>query len=63
MRIVYDVVPYATGTKDHIPSRLERFFASSTIKKSPHGWFCGSTARKILVNYGFLPTVECGLGS
>jgi ABC-type phosphate transport system substrate-binding protein len=62
-RIVYDVVPYATGTKDHIPSRLERFFASSTIKKSTHGWFCGSTARKILVNYGFLPTVECGLGS
>jgi ABC-type phosphate transport system substrate-binding protein len=60
-RIVYDVVPYATATKDHIPARLERFFASSHAKTK--GWFCGTQARKILINYGFLPTVECGIGS
>jgi ABC-type phosphate transport system substrate-binding protein len=60
-RIVYDVVPYSTSTRDHIPSRLERYFASSRAKTK--GYFCGTAARKILVNYGFLPTVECGIGS
>lgn len=60
-RIVFDVVPYSTTTKDHIPSRLEPFFASSRAKTK--GYFCGTAARKILIDYGFLPTVECGIGS
>jgi ABC-type phosphate transport system substrate-binding protein len=59
-RLVYDVVPFSTSTSNHIPSRLQRFFAPAGAKTP--GYFCGAAARKILINYGFLPTLECGIG-
>jgi ABC-type phosphate transport system substrate-binding protein len=63
LRPLYDVVFWA-GTKDNIPSRLEPIFASATIRHSPKGWFCSSKAAKqAIVNYGFLVTPLCGLGS
>jgi hypothetical protein len=59
-RLVYDVVPTA-NTSNHIPSRLQRFLDPASNKKAP-GYFCGAAAKKILINYGFLPTPECGIG-
>jgi len=61
-RLVYDVVPSGT-TANRIPSRLQPFFnPATTAKGKVSGYFCGATARKILVSYGFLPTPECGIG-
>lgn len=62
MRIVYDVVRYSTGTANHIPSYLEKFFAASTA--TVKGWVCSnSTATTDIKHYGFLPTPLCGLTS
>ena len=58
LRFVFDVVPFATNTPDHIPANLEPFFASSHAKVK--GFFCGSSAATILKNYGFLPVASCG---
>jgi ABC-type phosphate transport system substrate-binding protein len=61
VRTVYDVVRFATATKDHIPSYLEPFFASKTASKK--GWICSSSrAHTDLINYGFLPSPLCGIG-
>lgn len=62
MRTVYDVVRYTTGTPDHIPGYMEKFFASSTA--ATKGWICNSTTGKNdLKKYGFLNTPLCGVGS
>ena len=64
LRPLYDVVWYATKSTngDHIPNRLEPFFASATSKVK--GWFCAnSEARQAIVDYGFLTTPLCGFGS
>ena len=53
-RFLFNVVPYATNTKDHIPAYLEKFFGRT-------GYFCKSTT--ILKNYGDEPTAACGLTS
>jgi ABC-type phosphate transport system substrate-binding protein len=58
LRFVFDVVPFATNTPDHIPATLEPFFASSHAKVK--GFFCSSAAATILKNYGFLPVASCG---
>ena len=56
---ITDVVRWAS-TADHIPSYLERFFASA----SRHGWICSSRqALQDIRNYGFLTTPFCGTGS
>ena len=61
VRTVYDVVRFATGTADHIPGHVERFFASATA--STKGWICSTKrARTDLLSYGFLPTPLCGRG-
>jgi hypothetical protein len=65
-RSLYDVVWYAHGnaSSDHdgIPTSLERFFAPASRVKVK-GWFCSNKeAQQAIVNYGFLKTVECGLG-
>lgn len=61
-RALYDVVFWTGATRDHIPSRLERFFASARAKVK--GWFCASAvAKKDITNYGFLTTAACGTGS
>jgi ABC-type phosphate transport system substrate-binding protein len=60
-RFVFDVVPYSTSTSNHIPGNEQRFFASN---RSPRpGWFCRNAAKKILIDYGFLPTPLCGTTS
>ena len=60
---MYAVVPYDTGTTDHIPGpskprggiNLEQFFAAG-------GWTCKNPqAIKDLKAYGFLPLGTCGL--
>jgi hypothetical protein len=64
LRPLYDVVWYATAStnRDHIPNRLEPFFASAT--KKVKGWFCANKqAQQAIVNYGFLTTKLCGFGS
>ena len=66
-RPLYDVVWYAKGTasSDHdgIPTYLEQFFAPARGVKVK-GWFCANKqAQKDIVNYGFLTTPECGLGT
>jgi len=64
LRPLYDVVWYATRSTngDHIPNRLEPFFASA--KSKVKGWFCANKqAQQAVVNYGFLTTRLCGFGS
>jgi len=64
LRPLYDLVWYATKSTngDHIPNRLEPFFASATSKVK--GWFCANKeAQQAIVNYGFLTTKLCGFGS
>jgi ABC-type phosphate transport system substrate-binding protein len=51
-RFLYDVVRYATNTRDHIPSYLEKYFGHK-------GYFCGQS--KVLAAYGFEPTALCGV--
>jgi hypothetical protein len=50
-RFLYDVVRFATNTKDHIPSYLEKFFGSK-------GFFCKQV--KVMAAYGFETTPACG---
>jgi hypothetical protein len=50
-RELYVVVPYATNTKSHIPSNLEKFFGST-------GYFCKNTA--VVNDYGFEADPHCG---
>jgi ABC-type phosphate transport system substrate-binding protein len=59
VRTVFAVVRWS-ATADHIPAYLDKFFGSA----GRHGWVCSNaTARKDLINYGFLPTPFCGTGS
>ena len=58
---LYDVVRYSTTTSDHIPSYLEPYFASATA--SVKGYACATAQQTVIKDYGFLPTVLCGLGS
>jgi ABC-type phosphate transport system substrate-binding protein len=60
-RFVFDVVPYSTSTSNHIPANEQQFFAPARGRHP--GWFCGPKGRKILINYGFLPTPLCGTTS
>ena len=47
-RTLFDVVKFATGTSDHMPSRFHKFFGHN-------GWVCKSTKAKAdLRHYGFL---------
>jgi ABC-type phosphate transport system substrate-binding protein len=56
VRTVFAVVRWA-ATPDNIPRYLDGIFGR-------HGFVCTSkTARKDLINYGFLPTPFCGTGS
>jgi ABC-type phosphate transport system substrate-binding protein len=58
---IYDVVRWAR-TPDNIPGYLEKIFASARAKVK--GWACTfKTARQDVINYGFLPTPLCGLGT
>jgi ABC-type phosphate transport system substrate-binding protein len=50
-RALYIVVPFASGTKDHIPANLEKFFGK-------RGYFCKQTT--VIKNYGFEPDPVCG---
>jgi ABC-type phosphate transport system substrate-binding protein len=53
-RFLYNVVRYAVGTRDHIPSYLRGFFSSG-------GWVCTSALARIDIPlYGFLRTPLCG---
>jgi ABC-type phosphate transport system substrate-binding protein len=53
-RTLYNVVNYATGTKDHISKKLEGIFGST-------GYLCKSpAAKKAIVDYGFVVTPLCG---
>jgi ABC-type phosphate transport system substrate-binding protein len=66
-RSIYDLVWFAKGnaSSDHdgIPTYLERFFAPASRVKVK-GWFCGNKeAQQAIVDYGFLKTLECGLGT
>ncbi len=66
-RAIYDVVWFAHGnaSSDHdgIPTYLERFFAPASRVKVK-GWFCSNKeAQQAIVSYGFLKTLECGLGT
>ncbi len=64
LRPLYDVVWYSvkSANGDHIPNRLEPFFASATSKVK--GWFCANKeAQQAIVNYGFLTTKLCGFGA
>jgi len=62
VRTVYVVVRFSTGTSNHIPKSLQKFFDSKTA--ATKGWVCANaTAHKDLINYGFLPTPFCGTGS
>jgi ABC-type phosphate transport system substrate-binding protein len=56
-RTVYNVVPYVTGTPDHISKKLEGMFGRG-------GYLCKSgTAKAIIQNYGFVPFALCGATS
>jgi ABC-type phosphate transport system substrate-binding protein len=57
-RFLYDVVPYATNTSNHIPSNLQRFFDSSKSKVA--GFFCSKKQVATIEDYGFLPSSACG---
>src|SRR5262249_20442506 len=61
-RALFDVVFWVGSTPDHIPSRLERFFAAARAKVK--GWFCASArAKKDITDYGFLTSAARGTGS
>ncbi len=65
MRPLYDIVWYATKSinGDHIPNRLEPFFAAA-IGVKVKGWFCSNKAAKQAIeDYGFLVSPECGFTS
>jgi ABC-type phosphate transport system substrate-binding protein len=65
MRPLYDIVWYATKSinGDHIPGRLEPFFAAA-IGVRVKGWFCSNkTAKQAIEDYGFLVSPECGFTS
>jgi ABC-type phosphate transport system substrate-binding protein len=65
MRPLYDIVWYATKSVngDHIPNRLEPFFAAA-IGVKVKGWFCSNkTAKQAIEDYGFLVSPECGFTS
>ncbi len=48
VRTLFEVVPYATSTTDHIPAYLEPFIGHK-------GWICANaTARTDLLDYGFI---------
>jgi len=56
-RTVYNILRWGASTKDHIDTRLEKFFSS----KAMHGYLCTSpTATAAIKNYGFIPTPLCG---
>ena len=55
-RFLYDVVPYAAGTANHIPANLAGFFSKT-------GWFCSSARGSVIRDYGFLTTPLCGFTS
>jgi|SRR5215469_2538751 len=62
IRTVFEVVRFSSSTANHIPSNLEKFFASST--NTVKGWVCtNSTAKTDIRNYGFLTTPFCGVAS
>jgi hypothetical protein len=52
-RFLYDVVPFATNTSNHIPTDLEKWFGAKGGAS-----FCKQT--KVLEAYGFEPTSLCG---
>jgi ABC-type phosphate transport system substrate-binding protein len=53
-RKLFEVVRFATGTRDHIPAYLEPFFGA-------RGWVCtNATAKADLLNYGFVILPTCG---
>ena len=53
-RTVYNVVPYAAGTSDHISKKLEGVLGKN-------GYLCKSgTAKAIIQNYGFVNYPLCG---
>jgi ABC-type phosphate transport system substrate-binding protein len=56
-RTVYNVLRWGATTRDHIDTRLEKFFSSKAL----HGYLCTSpTATAAIKNYGFIPTPLCG---
>jgi ABC-type phosphate transport system substrate-binding protein len=54
-RYLYNVVPYASNTKNHIPSNLQRFFnpSSGPYAKKVKGYFCSKAAQAVIADYGF----------
>jgi ABC-type phosphate transport system substrate-binding protein len=53
-RTLFEVVRFATNTRDHIPAYLEPFFGA-------HGYVCSAAqARADLLNYGFIIKSTCG---
>jgi ABC-type phosphate transport system substrate-binding protein len=53
-RKLFEVVRFATGTRDHIPAYLEPFFGA-------RGWVCtNATAKADLLHYGFVILPTCG---
>ena len=53
-RFLYNVVPFYSKTADHIAPRLERFFGRK-------GFFCNKKEKSVLIAYGFMPTLACGV--
>jgi len=52
-RFLYNVVPYAPGTSNHIPSNLEALLSSGSGKHP--GFFCSKGQQATIEQYGFLP--------
>ena len=54
-RYLYDVVPYSTSTKNHIPAYLQKFFnpSSGPFAKKVKGYFCSAAAQAVIKSYGF----------
>jgi ABC-type phosphate transport system substrate-binding protein len=55
-RFLYDVVPFYSKTSDHVSPKLAKFFG-------PKGYFCGGAQKKVLIAYGFEPTLACGVAT
>ncbi len=55
-RFIYDVVPYYGKTANHVSPKLAKFFGKT-------GNFCAGAQKKVLIAYGFEPTLACGFTS
>jgi ABC-type phosphate transport system substrate-binding protein len=55
-RFLYNVVPYYARSADHVAPRLEKLFGRK-------GYLCNAKQQGVLLAYGFVPTLACGVPS